>query len=317
MHAAILTAFLFAFSAIFSQRAGRIFGSLAANFYRLCGACTLLGIITWSAFPQSVRPELFWWFFLSGAIGFGLGDVALFLSYARLGSRLTLLIHFCVSVVSGALGDWFWLGKAMGRWETAAVALILAGLLVTLLAQRAAPREGFRASGIFWALVSALGMGLGTVISHVAIEKAAALGTEVPGISQAWQRSTAGVLVAGLVLALLPLARRLAGHLAQVKIEVVPPDKKAQRGKGTPSGCTAAIWLGGTILLGPTLGVSCYQWAIMLTHSSAIVLAVAATSTLIIIPLARVIEKDRAGNRQIAGTLLAVAGVVWLCLLRK
>ena len=70
------------------------------------------------------------------------------------------------------------------------------------------------------------------------------------------------------------------------------------------------------MLLGPVFGVSCYQWAIQSTGSSAIVLAVAATSTLIIIPLARWLEKDHASRTQLMGTLLAVAGVAWLCFLR-
>ena len=47
MFAAVLSAFLFAASATFSQRAARIFGSLEANFFRLCGACTILGLATW------------------------------------------------------------------------------------------------------------------------------------------------------------------------------------------------------------------------------------------------------------------------------
>ena len=76
-----------------------------------------------------------------------------------------------------------------------------------------------------------------------------------------------------------------------------------------------SFWLGGTILWGPTLGVSCYQWAISETGSSPVVLSVAATSMLIIMPLARWLEKDTSNRKQIAFTLLAVAwplAVAWL-----
>jgi drug/metabolite transporter (DMT)-like permease len=305
MLAPILTAFLFAGSAIFSQRATRIFGSLAANFYRLVGACTVLGLITWATFTESVHLELFWWFFLSGLVGFGVGDVGLFLAYPRLGSRLTLLIHFCVSTVTGALGDYMLLGTTLTWWEALAAGLILLGLAVTLLYGKAGPRPVALRSGVAFALLSALGMGWGTALSHLAITKAEHLGLTVPGISQAWQRTTAGVLCAGLIFALVRYAQR------RIPVELLPKLQK------TRSGCTAAFWLGGTTLLGPVLGVSCYQWAIQSTGSSAIVLAVAASSTLIIIPLARWMEKDHASNSQIIGTLLAVAGVAWLCLLRK
>ena len=305
MHAAILTAFLFACSAIFSQRATRIFGSLAANFYRLLGACAILGLITWIAFPQSVHPELFWWFFLSGIVGFGIGDVGLFLAYPRLGSRLTLLIHVCISTITGALGDLLLLGIRLSWTEVGAAGLILSGLVVTLLSQRAGQRSGSLTAGVLFALMSAIGMGMGTALSHVAIDKAHALGMDAPGISQAWQRSTAGVLCGGLVYFPMRLAMQRLPAAARPRLEK------------PKSGCMAAFWLIGTMLFGPVIGVSCYQWAIMETGSSAIVLAVAATSTLIIMPLARWLEKDKPGWQQIAGTVLAVIGVGWLCWLRK
>lgn len=305
MVAAIISAFLFAASATFSQRAARIFGSLEANFFRLCGACTILGLVTWQFFPGSVREDLYWWFFLSGAVGFGIGDVSLFLAYPRLGSRLALLVHFCASTIIGALGDYLLMGKRLGLTETMAAGLILAGLAITLLSRRAAPRHGSLVAGLGFALLSAVGMGMGTALSHFAIEKSQALNFASNGISQAWQRSTAGVIVAALVLMVVRAALRNA-----------LPETRPRREK-TRSGCTAAFWMTGTMILGPVLGVSCYQWAIMETGSSAIVCAVAATSTLIIIPLARWLEKDHPNRRQIFGTLVAVAGVAWLCWLRK
>lgn len=305
MHAAILTAFLFACSAIFSQRATRIFGSIEANFYRLCGACLILGLITWNAYADSLHREIFWWFFLSGFVGFGIGDIALFLAYPRLGSRLTLLIHFCSSTLIGAVGDLILLGRGIGWAEALAAGLILTGLSFTLLRRQPGNRLGSMSTGIIFALLSAVGMGLGTSLSHLAIEKSHALHLHAPGISQAWQRTTAGVLCAGLAYALVKLAMRKFPQAAR-------PQLTKPR-----SGCMAAFWLIGTTLFGPVIGVSCYQWAISETGSSAIVLAVAATSTLIIIPLAHWLEKDKPRWQEIAGTLLAVAGVSWLCLLRR
>ncbi|MBP7948979.1 MAG: DMT family transporter [Verrucomicrobiales bacterium] len=309
MTPAILTAVLFAFSAVFSRRAARIFGSLEANFFRLTGACILLGIITWAAFPGTVHRELFWWFFLSGIIGFGLGDVGLFLAYPRLGSRLTLLLTFCIGPLAGALGDWWWLARAMRAAEGAAVVVILAGLAVTILARKSEKRHGSLAAGISFGMLSALGMGFGTALSNVAIAKARTLSLEIPGISQAWQRSTAGLLVAGLVLGQVILTEKFVKRYAGARETKPRPSRM--------SGCMKTFWLTGTMLFGPVLGVSCYQWAIAETGSSAIVLAVAATSTLIVIPLARVVEGDRPSVRQLGGTLIATAGVVWLALLRR
>ena len=89
------------------------------------------------------------------------------------------------------------------------------------------------------------------------------------------------------------------------------PSFRKQGQKPKNGGC----WMAGTAVWGPVLGVSCYQWARM-SQSSAIVLAVAATSTLLIIPLARIVEKDKPGPRQLLGTVLAAGGVIALCLVR-
>jgi drug/metabolite transporter (DMT)-like permease len=44
------------------------------------------------------------------------------------------------------------------------------------------------------------------------------------------------------------------------------------------------------------------------------VVAVAATSSLLVIPLARVMENEKVSPRGLIGSLLSVGGVVWLCL---
>ena len=69
----------------------------------------------------------------------------------------------------------------------------------------------------------------------------------------------------------------------------------------------------GAALFGPVAGVSCYQWA-RLQLPSAVVVAIVATSTLWVIPLAKLIDQDHPTLRQVAGTLVAVAGIAVLYL---
>ena len=71
--------------------------------------------------------------------------------------------------------------------------------------------------------------------------------------------------------------------------------------------------MAGAALFGPVIGVSCYQWARQ-ELPSAIVVAIAATSTFWVIPFARLIDKDRSTLRQTLGTILAVAGIAVLYL---
>ena len=114
---ALLTAVLFAFSAIFGQRAARLFGALRANAIRLVLACVLLGLLTWItdsiSGKTSLFPAVFPALFLSGIVGFGVGDIGLYLAYPRLGARLTILINFSLATLFAAWGDFAVLGLAL------------------------------------------------------------------------------------------------------------------------------------------------------------------------------------------------------------
>jgi drug/metabolite transporter (DMT)-like permease len=295
---ALLAAFFFACSAIFSQRAARIFGSLPAHFFRLCGACLVLGVVCQMAAPLQVSRPVLQLFLLSGVVGFGLGDAFLFAAYPRLGSRVALLIQFCVSALTGALGDWIWLGRGTPPQAAAAATLILAGMAATLLAKgNTVQRRGSFSIGLLLGLGSAVCMGMGTVISNQAIHQAAAESLPVPALTQAWLRVSAGVVMAGLI------------WLGQLRFFPVTADSPARL---NPSFPMKAFWLIGTSLMGPVFGITCYQWALGELGSSAIVLAVAATSAIFILPLARLIERDKPQLLEVGGTLLAVAGIVWL-----
>ena len=301
---ALLTAFLFACSAIFGQRAAKLFGPLRANAIRLSIACALLGILTWitdgiqghSSWHPAVFPALF----LSGAVGFGFGDIGLFLAYPRLGARLTILINFSLATLFAAWGDQVLLGEHLTLPQWSGVVLVLAGLGLALWP---AGKAGLRArapwSGLCFAALAGAGQGFGTTLSGWANRLAEQQHVTIHGISQAFQRSTAGVLVAVTVWAVW-------------RTWLKKPD--AVSGASLPARRKhAGFWMTGAALFGPVAGVSCYQWA-RLQLPSAVVVAIVATSTLWVIPLAKFIDNDHPTLRQVAGTLVAVAGIAVLYL---
>ena len=295
---AIFASLFFALSAVVSQRASRIFGAIPANFYRLCIACLVLGLVTLSVDASfgtsSLHDGIFQRFFWSGLVGFGMGDIALFLAYARLGSRLTILINWCAAAITSAAGD-YWMRQHFVTWpQWIGIGAIMAGLLVALWPADAAQRVKHPAGGVLFAIIAGASMGVGTVMSSQAIDAAYSLGVQVHGFSQAFQRSTAG------------LAAALVAFLCVKFLPQRPVETPVRKWKNKP------FWLISTALFAPVLGVSCYQWALSLTGSSTIVVAIAATSTLLVIPLARLMEKDKPAGRQIAGTILAAAGVIAL-----
>jgi drug/metabolite transporter (DMT)-like permease len=267
-----------------------------ANCYRMCIACGALGLITLSVDASrgvsSLHGELFGRYFVSGLVGFGIGDIALFLAYARLGSRLTILINWCAASLCAPLGDLWMRGHKLPWPQGLGVAAIMCGLVVALWPEGEGKRR-HPASGVIYAIIAGLGMAMGTVISTQANDVAHGMGLEVHGASQAFQRVTAGVVMA--VIALILVKKYLPARRAE---------DLRKKWKHKP------FWLISTALLGPVIGVSCYQWAQLELGSSAIVVAIAATSTLLVVPLARMMEKDTPGFRQSAGTLLAVAGVI-------
>ena len=302
---AVATAFLFAGSALCGRQATDHLGSLPANFWRLLAATLALGLATAVFYPHSFSGPTFLWFFISGFVGFGIGDVALYLAFARIGSRLTLLINFSLATILGALGDWMWLGDPLDGHSAVAVGVILIGISIALLGARPTgmKRQGSHAAGIVAAVFAAFGQGFGATISRHAQSLAATSGLAISGLSQAFQRVIAGLLVGSAVL----LYVRLRGRKTSL-----PPE----RARFFPPR-SSLPWILGAALFGPVVGVSCFQWALLETPNSGRVLAIVSTSPLILIPFAAFLEKDRPTVASVLGGLIAVGGVARLCLLRS
>lgn len=303
MIAALLTVLLFALSAICGRRVTEMMDSLCANAIRLVLAAAALGLLAALTAPAiTPRPALLW-LLLSGVVGFGIGDAGLFLAYPRIGSRLTVLIYLCLAPLFAAAGEWLWLGQTLTLPESFVLALILFGVAFALSGpiHLREHRSTFLA-GSLWAVVAGLGQGFGGVLSRQAELAANDLGASVPALQQAFQRCLGGL---GFALLLL-LAVRFS----------LPPAQRRVWTAGRPHPLTFTLWLTAAALFGPVFGVTCFQWALLEIGNSAIVQAMVSTTPIALIPLAWRLEKDRPTGRSIAGSLVAVAGVVLLCLLQ-
>src|SRR6185503_3683370 len=73
---------------------------------------------------------LFLW---SGIAGIGVGDVALFQTLPRLGSRLSLLLIQCLTAPFGALIEWAWLGTELTTRQVLFGMMIILGVGIGLL----------------------------------------------------------------------------------------------------------------------------------------------------------------------------------------
>ena len=291
MLGALGTLLCFAVTPVFARRAALLLGSLAANFWRLAVATLLLGL--WAHLAgRGAGGAAFPWFFFGGLVGFGFGGVAMFQSLPRLGSNVSTLIVQCGSAVVAAVVEWLWLGTALAPIQLACVAVTLAGIILGLLPQslpRVAPEDW--AAGLGWALLSAVGQGVGAVISRKAFATAAAWHQAMDPGSAAYQRALGGLLFAALVL----LTVRGGGRILA-----------SERRRAWP-------WVLGNALTGPVLGVTCFQWALRTTPAG-IVQPIVAAAPLLTIPFAARLEGSRPRLAYYVGAALAVVGVSGLLL---
>ena len=291
----LLTALLFAWSVTCARQSTRHHGADLANLGRILVAFLVLGAWVLLSGREPIAPG--WaWLVLSGALGLGIGDIALFHALPRIGPGLTLLLMQCLAAPFALVIEYLMLGTTLSWAQAGAAAVILGGVALAL----GAPAEGDpsqRRLGIALAILAALGQACGAVSTPLA--KAACLAAQHPvpdGISQGLVRLLGGVpVILGFVLW---RARSLPGGLLG---EVRRPYLA----------WLALPWLVMNGLSGPSLGIACYQQA-LLDQPSALVLSLVALSPILALPMQWLTEGRRPGLRTWIGAAVAVGGVILL-----
>jgi drug/metabolite transporter (DMT)-like permease len=310
MWAAFLTTILFSVSAVSGHRTAKLLGGTEANFWRLCFAALVLamyahglgGGLVGMAFPI---------FLVSGCIGFGIGDMALFQALPRIGSRLSVMLVLCLSSPIAAIIEWFWLGTRLRSAEILAALTILTGVALALTTgQQLHLSSKVFMSGVAFGLVAAFGQGYGAVLSRKAFAVATRAGENIDGITSAYQRILGGLVVTAICL--LVVKRKTLGQTRRnpaAQDEGEHAERRQQWRQAWP-------WVMLNGLAGPALGVSCYQWALKTTPTG-IVLPIVAITPLVIIPFSRYVEGERPTVRSLMGGLIAVSGAVALALVSR
>jgi drug/metabolite transporter (DMT)-like permease len=304
--AAFLTTILFSISVVCGHRSAKLIGGTEANFWRLTFATVFLSI--WAfGFGVGLGGEAFPVFLVSGIVGIGIGDVALFQALPRLGSRLSLLLIQCLTAPCAALIEWLWLGTTLSAWQIACGLTTLAGVGIAMF-----PGEHLKAGrrevviGSLSCVIAALGGAYGAVLSRKAYDIAHTAAQPIDGANAAFQRIIGGLLVAGLCL--LVVKRRVIRERASSPGEL---DLEASKNKWR----RLWPWVLVNSLAGQTLGVSCMQWALETTPTG-IVLAIIAITPIVVIPFTFLFESERPTPYSLVGGAVAVAGVIGLTLSR-
>src|SRR5476651_966640 len=138
MFASFLAAFFFALNATCASHSVRASGPMRANLGRLCVAACVLGLIAHTV-GRGFASASVWWFFFSGVVGMGLGDLGVYGALPLLGSRITVLMTQCLAAPIAALGEWLWLGTTLTAAQVAWGMVILLGVVVAITPSKKSP----------------------------------------------------------------------------------------------------------------------------------------------------------------------------------
>ncbi|UCC11763.1 MAG: DMT family transporter [candidate division WOR-3 bacterium] len=289
--AALGTASCWSFGSMAFTIASRRFGYWSVNILRLAVALILLvtakWIITGSPFLPEVTAYHWFWFGLSGIIGFILGDTLLFKSFALIGARLAMLMMSLVPVF-GTLIAWIFMNEILGVTKIIAILVTLSGITWVVLSKT---NLGLKKHHYLIGIVCGIGGAAGQAIGLVLSKK---------GLVNGFSPLTGNIvrtLVASMGIWMIALFQGKIPHTVSLL-----KDKKG-----------AAAMSSGAFL-GPFLGVWLSLIAVQHTYVG-IATTLMALPPVFLIPLSRWIFKERITTGAVLGTILAVSGVALIFLL--
>jgi drug/metabolite transporter (DMT)-like permease len=306
---AFLTTILFSLSALFAQRTARALGGITANFWRMMLATLFLGL--WShLFGVGFQGPALPWLFVSGILGFGIGDVAMLQALPRIGSRLCILLVHCLATPTAAVTEYFWLGSTLSATQILCIVISLLGVAFAVApTPGSTPRSSGYGLGIFFGLLAMLGQSFGAVLSRKASQVASLAGHPLNGIDAAYQRAWGGVLISLGVFVIYQMQRRRTASTPELPASETNSAMSPSKAPPTPG--RIRLWVLANTLAGPVIGVSCYQWALA-NERTGVVLPIVALTPLVIIPFAHWLEGERTTAREVIGGIIAVGGVAAL-----
>jgi drug/metabolite transporter (DMT)-like permease len=238
-------------------------------------------------FLTGVHGYHWFWFGLSGIIGFVIGDTLLFRSFALIGARLAMLMMSLVPVF-GTLIAWTFMNEVLSVTKIIAILVTLSGIAWVVLSKTNLElKKHHYLLGIVCGIGGAAGQAIGLVLSK-------------KGLVNDFSPLTGNIvrtLVASLVIWTIAVF--------QGKVPYTVRLLKDRKG-------AAAMSAGA--FLGPFLGVWLSLIAVQHTYVG-IATTLMALPPVFLIPLSRWIFKERITTGAVLGTILAVTGVALIFLL--
>ncbi len=291
--AAIATAFLWSFTALFFAYSGRRIGPNVVSRSRLLFALLLIAtahlLLEGTLLPWSAEPYRWFWLAVSSVLGLVLGDSFLFIAYATIGARLSMLMMSLSPLLSTVAGWWLF-GERLAAGELIGIGLSILGVTWTITGRRTGTEATIErrayALGLLAALAGSMFQALNLITARLGLEG------EFPAVSAAVMR----IFVAVVILwAITALRGRVRYTVRQWR------DRPAFQ-----------AMMAGTVA-GPFLGIWFSMIAIQLAPLG-IASTLMALAPVIVIPINYLLFHEAVTWRSVAGTLTAFAGVALIFL---
>lgn len=290
--AALLAAFIFAWTSVVFTAAGHRLGVTLVNLLRLPGAVVCLGLthlaLTGRAWPADLAPADQAWIGLSGVVGLAVGDSALFRSFTLVGPRRGMTVMALAPVFTVVVA-WALAGERLGPQALAGIAAVIGGVILATRGRdpgggrfRALPAPVLR-TGFLLALVGAACQGLGSAFAKLGMG---------PG--------GGGVDPLGATLV------RLVWATVAYWLVVLPRQDRRQLRERLRDGRGVAA-LAVAVLLGPFLSVWISLVAIKHTEAGVAQVFLGMVPIFVLLP-SWVVYRDSPTVRTLAGVAVAVAG---------
>ncbi|HTR81214.1 MAG TPA: DMT family transporter [Bacteroidota bacterium] len=287
---ALMTAVVWSFSSIMFAGAIRRIGSVQVNVGRLVIAAVLL-LLTVAAAGLSLRLSVsqFSYLAISGLIGLVFGDSFLFKSFQVNGARISMLIMSLAPAISAVMAFMI-LGESLSLWGIVGMAVTTIGIAIVVVAhqQSTSTKVKITRAGLVYGFFGALGQGAGLVFARLAFDEG-----EINGFVGTLVRITASIVV---LLPLSLITRRITDP-----IKPFVHDTKA-----------LLLTTGGAIF-GPYLGITFSLIAITYTKVG-IAATLMATVPIMMLPLVKLVYKEKLSWHAVVGACVAVGGVAILFL---
>jgi uncharacterized membrane protein len=292
--AALVTAVCWAFGSTLFTVGGSRIGSANVNRGRLVVAAVFLSTANFALMghflPVSASPTRWFWLGLSGIVGFIIGDGMLFEAFVVMGPRISMLLMSLVPIMSAFLA-WIFLHESLNVIEISAIVMTVCGILwvVTDKQRRSATVKGKRlALGIALGIGGALGQTFGLVLSKKGLEGG------FPALTGNLIRVLCAVLILWLITTVSGRFKRTINSFKDGK---------------------AVLALSGGSFFGPFVGV----WFSLISIKYArlgIATTIMSLTPIFLIPISKIVFREKVTIGAILGTVIAIAGVAVLLLVK-